>query len=314
MHNQTFSNSNYTSSSNIERNIRELFDNYNIHIHSEGMNEVNIFCPFHKNLHSPAFYINIKTGLWQCFNPSCGKKGNFRQLYKQVTGKPFTKDIKLDHQALQNTIDRDLNYEEGEKDQLNISDVEIDYDNQDMLSNLITLSERGLEYETLETFEVGYSMPKERVVIPVRDAQYKLVGFIGRAVKSEQEPRYLYNKGFKRADVLFNIQNAKAYNSCIIVEGSIDAMFIHQAGFPNVVATLGSRVSEYQYKLMRRYFDSITIFSDNDAAGEQMKHDILNACSGKELYTVELPADKKDAGEMTQEEIINTLTNKKIHI
>jgi DNA primase len=157
-------------------------------------------------------------------------------------------------------------------------------------------------------------MPKERVVIPVRDAQYKLVGFIGRAVKSEQEPRYLYNKGFKRADVLFNIQNAKSYNSCIIVEGSIDAMFIHQAGFPNVVATLGSRVSEYQYKLMRRYFDSITIFSDNDAAGEQMKHDILNACSGKELYTVELPADKKDAGEMTQEEIINTLTNKKIHI
>jgi DNA primase len=278
------------------------------------MNEVNIFCPFHKNLHSPAFYINIKTGLWQCFNPSCGKKGNFRQLYKQVTGKPFTKDIKLDHQALQNTIDRDLNYEEGEKDQLNISDVEIDYENPDMLSNLITLAERGLEYETLETFEVGYSMPKERVVIPVRDAQYKLVGFIGRAIKSEQEPRYLYNKGFKRADVLFNIQNAKAYNSCIIVEGSIDAMFIHQAGFPNVVATLGSRVSEYQYKLMRRYFDSITIFSDNDAAGEQMKHDILNACSGKELYTVELPADKKDAGEMTQEEIINTLTNKKIHI
>ena len=314
MRNQTSSNSNYTSSSNIERNIRELFDNYNIHVHSEGMNEVNIFCPFHKNLHSPAFYINIKTGLWQCFNPSCGKKGNFRQLYKQVTGKPFTKDIKLDHQALQNTIDRDLNYEEGEKDQLNISDVEIDYDNQDMLSNLITLAERGLEYETLETFEVGYSMPKERVVIPVRDAQYKLVGFIGRAVKSEQEPRYLYNKGFKRADVLFNIQNAKAYNTCIIVEGSIDAMFIHQAGFPNVVATLGSRVSEYQYKLMRRYFDSITIFSDNDAAGEQMKHDILNACSGKELYTVELPADKKDAGEMTQEEIINTLTNKKIHI
>jgi DNA primase len=314
MRNQTFSNSNYTSSSNIERNIRELFDNYNIHIHSEGMNEVNIFCPFHKNLHSPAFYINIKTGLWQCFNPSCGKKGNFRQLYKQVTGKPFTKDIKLDHQALQNTIDRDLAYEEGEKDPLNISDVEIDYDNQDMLSNLITLAERGLEYETLETFEVGYSMPKERVVIPVRDAQYKLVGFIGRAIKSEQEPRYLYNKGFKRADVLFNIQNAKAYNSCIIVEGSIDAMFIHQAGFPNVVATLGSRVSEYQYKLMRRYFDSITIFSDNDAAGEQMKHDILNACSGKELYTVELPADKKDAGEMTQEEIINTLTNKKIHI
>jgi DNA primase len=311
---QTFSNSNYISSSSLEKNIRELFDNYNIHIQNEGMNEVNIFCPFHKNLHSPAFYINMKTGLWQCFNPACGQKGNFRNLYKQVTGKPFGKDIRLDHVALQNNIDRELNYEEGEKEQLNISDIEIDYENQEDLNKLLTIHERGLGYNILEHFEVGYSEAKERVVIPVRDAQYKVVGFIGRAIKSEQEPRYLYNKGFKRADVLFNIQNAKKYNSCIIVEGSIDAMFIHQAGFPNVVATLGSKVSEYQYKLMKRYFDSITIFSDNDEAGKQMEHDILSACIGKELHTVELPADKKDAGEMTQEEIINTLTNKQSHI
>jgi 5S rRNA maturation endonuclease (ribonuclease M5) len=65
---------------------------------------------------------------------------------------------------------------------------------------------------------------------------------------------------------------------------------------------------------MKRYFDSIIIFSDNDEAGEHMKHAILEACSGKELYTVELPADKKDAGEMTQEQIIKAITNKTIHI
>jgi len=314
MRNQTFSNSSYISSSNLEKNIRDLFNDYNIHVQSEGMSEVNIFCPFHKNLHSPAFYINIKTGLWQCFNPSCGKKGNFRHLYKQVTGKPFGKDIKLDHVALQNHIDRELNYEEAEEEQLNISDVEIDYTNDEDLQKLLTLYERGLEYNILEHFEVGYSAAKERVVIPVRDAQYKAVGFIGRAIKSEQEPRYLYNKGFKRANVLFNIQNAKQYNSCIVVEGSIDAMFIHQAGFPNVVATLGSKISDFQFKLLKKYFDSIIVFSDNDEAGEYMKRDILFACSGKDLYTVQLPADKKDAGEMTQEEIINTLTNKQSHI
>jgi DNA primase len=314
MRNQTFSNSSYISSSNLEKNIRDLFNDYNIHVQSEGMSEVNIFCPFHKNLHSPAFYINIKTGLWQCFNPSCGKKGNFRHLYKQVTGKPFGKDIKLDHVALQNHIDRELNYEEAEEEQLNISDVEIDYTNDEDLQKLLTLYERGLEYDILEHFEVGYSAAKERVVIPVRDAQYKAVGFIGRAIKSEQEPRYLYNKGFKRANVLFNIQNAKQYNSCIVVEGSIDAMFIHQAGFPNVVATLGSKISDFQFKLLKKYFDSIIVFSDNDEAGEYMKRDILFACSGKDLYTVQLPADKKDAGEMTQEEIINTLTNKQSHI
>lgn len=314
MQKQTYSNSSYISSSNLEKNIRELFDNYNIHISTEGMNELNIFCPFHKNMHSPAFYINVKTGLWQCFNPSCGKKGNFRQLYRQVTGKPFTKDVRLDHVALQNVIDRELNYEEGERDQLNISDIEIDYSDQSSIEDLKTFVERGLSYETLEHFEIGYSKAKERIVIPVRDAQYKLVGFIGRAIQSSQEPRYLYNKGFKRADVLFNIQNAKQYDSCIVVEGSVDAMFIHQAGYPNVVATLGSKVSDFQYKMLRRYFDKIVIFSDNDDAGNQMKSDILNACRGKELYTVKLPEDRKDAGDMSEEEIANTLTNKQIHI
>nr|DAT56968.1 MAG TPA: DNA directed DNA polymerase [Caudoviricetes sp.] len=311
MRNQTYSNSSFTSPNNLERTIRELFSNYNVVIHNEGVNEVNIFCPFHKNIHSPAFYINIKTGLWQCFNPSCGKKGNFRQLYKAITGRPYTKDIKLDPVALSNELERNLSYENRDSNELDISDVEIDYDNQEELDKLITLKERGLEYDTLEHFEVGYSDNKERVVIPVRDVQYKLVGYIGRATLDTQEPRYLYNKGFKRADVLFNLQNAKKYNDCIVVEGSIDAMFIHQAGYPNVVATLGSRVSDNQYKMLKRYFDSITIFSDNDDAGKQMCHDIIEACRGKEIFTVEIPSHKKDAGEMTIQEIQSTITNKK---
>jgi len=314
MQKQTFSNSSYISSSNIEKHIRELFDNYNISIQNEGMNEINIFCPFHKNLHSPAFYINIKTGLWQCFNPSCGKKGNFKHLYKQVTGKPFTKDSNLDPLSLHKEIERDLRYENTEENQLNIYDIEIDYENEDDVSMLSTMLERGFNIETLEHFEVGFSRPKNRVVIPVRDQNYKLVGYIGRATSSDQEPRYLYNKGFKRADVLFNIQNAKHHNECIITEGSTDAMAIHQAGYPNVVATLGAMVSQHQFTMIRKYFDSVIIFSDNDEAGQQMRRDILEACSGKELYTVELPDSKKDAGEMTQEEITQTLNKKTIYI
>lgn len=312
---QAYSNSRYISSNSLEKNIRDLFDNYNIHVHNEGMNELNIFCPFHKNIHSPAFYINIKTGLWQCFNPSCGKKGNFRQLYKQVTGRPFTKDIKLDPVALQNTIDRELTYTDEKKDdELNISDIEINYDNDDDVNRLSTFIERGLDVETLRYFEIGYSSHKDRVVVPVRDQQYKLVGFIGRAISDDQSPRYLYNKGFRRADVLFNIQNAKHHNSCIVVEGSVDAMFIHQAGFPNVVATLGAKVSDIQFQMLKKYFDSITIFSDNDDAGNDMRDAILDRCSGKELYTVTLPPDRKDAGDMTQQEIVKTLQNKQIHI
>lgn len=314
MHKETYSNSKLHSSTSLEKDIRNLFDNYNIQIQSEGVNEVNIFCPFHKNLHSPAFYINIKTGLWQCFNPSCGEKGNFRKLYKKITGKSLGRDLKLDHITLANELERSLRYQVEEKKYLDISDIEIDYNNEEDISNLQTFIERGLEIDTLKEFEVGFSSKKNRIVIPVRDAQYHAVGFIGRAISDEQEPRYLYNQGFKRADVLFNIQNAKKYDSCIVVEGSVDAMFIHQAGYPNVVATLGSKISEYQFKMLKKYFDQIIIFSDNDDAGKQMMNDILDACVGKELYTVALPADKKDAGEMTKTEIIKSIENKTLHI
>ena len=88
----------------------------------------------------------------------------------------------------------------------------------------------------------------------------------------------------------------------------------HQSGYPNVVATLGSKISDYQFKMLKKYFDQIIIFSDNDEAGKQMMDDILGACVGKELYTVTLPEDKKDAGEMTKTEIIQTIENKTLHI
>lgn len=294
----------------MESQIRELFEKNNISIESQNGQEYNLYCPFHKNRNSPAFFINIKTGLWQCFNPSCGKKGNFRQLYKAITGKPYGKDIKLDPAALKRAIDNGFRKNEY-VDELDISDVEIDYSNSDELNKLSIFMERGLTPETLEYFEVGFSNVKDRIVIPVRNQHYKLVGFIGRAIKAEQEPRYLYNKGFKRADVLFNINNAKNYDTCIIVEGSVDAMMVHQAGFPNVVSTLGAQVSPNQVKIMKKYFDKIIIFSDNDDAGNAMRDDIIKLCCGKELFIVENNTGCKDPGEMTSIQIQEVINNKK---
>lgn len=294
----------------MESQIRELFEKSNIMIESQNGQEFNLYCPFHKNRNSPAFFINVKTGLWQCFNPSCGKKGNFRQLYKHITGKPYGKDVKLDPIALKKQIENGFRKKDY-IEELDISDIEIDYENEDDLKTIKIFNDRGLSYDTLEYFEIGYSRVKERIVIPVRDQNYKLVGFIGRAIRPEQEPRYLYNKGFKRADVLFNIQNAKKYDSCIIVEGSVDAMMVHQAGFPNVVSTLGAQVSANQVKMLKRCFDKIIIFSDNDDAGFAMRDDIIDLCRGKDLYTVENNTGCKDPGEMTSMQIQEIINNKK---
>ena len=305
-------NSNFTSTGNIQKAVMELLDSQGVEVHTQSGTEVAIYCPFHDNTHSPACYINTKTGLWQCFNPSCGKKGNFRQLYKHMTGKTYGREWILDPVNLQRELDLALVIKDTVED-LSIDSIEVDYKS-DEVQNLQTLIDRGYDLDILEYFEIGYSKVKDRVVIPVRDPHYKLVGLIGRAVHDWQEPRYLYNKGFKRADILFNIQNAKQYDSVIICEGSLDAIKVAQSGFKNVVATLGAKVSPNQIKMIKKYFDTIVVFSDNDDAGAEMRRAIIEECRGKQIYTVAIPDGLKDPGDMTDIQIKQAITSKQINI
>ena len=169
MHKGKSLNSKFVSSSDIEQSIDKMLAESGIHIHSRSGKEVTIYCPFHENTNSPAFYINAKTGLWQCFNPSCGKKGNFRQLYKHNTGKTFGREWLLDPVNLQRELD--LALVEKEDDELTTDSIEVDYDS-DQVKNLQTLVDRGFDLDILSYFEIGYSEKKDRVVIPVRDPQY----------------------------------------------------------------------------------------------------------------------------------------------
>jgi len=295
------------SSNNLEQDIRSLFDSFNINIQTETGKEATIYCPFHKNTHSPAFYINLKTGLWQCFNPSCDKKGNFRQLYKHITGKSYGRENIVDPVNLQYQLEMSLN--PPKEEELTLDSIRINYNSEELL-NLQSLIERGFTKETLSFLEIGYSKVKDRVVIPVRNTQYEIVGLIGRAVHDWQDPRYLYNKGFKRADVLFNIQNAKRFDECIVVEGSLDCAKVIQAGYVNCVATLGAKVSANQVSMLKKWFDRIIIFSDKDDAGDAMRHAIIDSCEGKELFKMVIPDNLKDPGEMSEQEIQKSYTYK----
>ena len=295
------------SSSNLESDIRRLFSDNNINIQTESGKEATLYCPFHKNTHSPAFYINLKTGLWQCFNPSCDRKGNFRQLYKHVTGKAYGRENIVDPVNLQYQLEISLNPVKVEE--LTTDSIKIDY-NSDELNLLQPLMERGLTKETLSYLEIGFSKVKDRIVIPVRDTKYNVVGLIGRAVHDWQDPRYLYNKGFKRADILFNIQNAKKFDECIVVEGSLDCAKVIQAGYKNCVATLGAKVSPNQSSMLRKWFDKIIIFSDRDDAGDAMCDAIIRSCEGKDLSRMVIPNHVKDPCEMSEHEIQKAYQNK----
>jgi len=288
------------SSSNLETSIRKLLNDGNIAIHNQSADEATIYCPFHKNTHSPALYINLKTGLWQCFNPSCDRRGNFRQLYKHITGKSFGGDFVIDPINLKYQIDQALN--PVKEVEITLDSIKVDYGPRG-IGVLQPLIDRGFTAETLKYLEIGFSSVKGRIVIPVRDPQFKIVGLIGRAVTADQEPRYLYNSGFKRANVLFNIQNAKMFNECIVVEGSLDCAKVVQSGLKNCVATLGAQVSPNQAKMLSKYFDKIIIFSDKDEAGDAMKSAIIRSCEGKALFSMAISDHAKDPGDMSVQEI-----------
>ena len=110
--------------------------------------------------------------------------------------------------------------------------------------------------------------------------------------------------------MLFNIQNAKRFDECIVVEGSLDCAKVIQAGYVNCVATLGAKVSPNQVSMLRKWFDRIIIFSDKDDAGDAMCRAIIDSCEGKDLFRMAIPDNLKDPGEMSEQEIQKSYTYK----
>src|SRR5258705_2735626 len=104
---------------------------------------------------------------------------------------------------------------------------------------------------TIKTFGVGYcarGLMRGRIAIPIYDERGDLVAYAGRSVGkelAETKGKYRLPDGFKKSFVLFNLHRAKehAARGLIVVEGFFDAMKVHQAAYPNVVALMGSTVS-----------------------------------------------------------------------
>ena len=134
--------------------------------------------------------------------------------------------------------------------------------------------ERGIHEATARFFGIGYfrGAPPfgRRIVMPLHDPHGHLVGHIGRAVEEHIEPRYLFQRGVRRNEILFNLHRVKRTKSetVIVVEGIFDALAVYQLGFVNVVATLGCEVTENQRALLSGFRKLLVLFDDDDAGAE----------------------------------------------
>jgi len=114
-----------------------------------------------------------------------------------------------------------------------------------------------------------------RVIFPIRDQSGKATGLGGRILPGLEGPKYLNSPAtplFDKSRTLFAIDLAKAAirkaKLSVIVEGYTDVMAAHQAGFTNVVASLGTALTQGQVELATRYADAVALAYDVDLAGE----------------------------------------------
>lgn len=121
-----------------------------------------------------------------------------------------------------------------------------------------------------------YDRFRNRLMIPIRDDRGRVVGFGARALDPNDNPKYLNSPQsvmFDKSKTLFGLDTAKKAirdtETAVIVEGYVDAIQAQQAGFHNVVAQMGTALTETQLGLLApRYAKKIILALDSDAAGQ----------------------------------------------
>ena len=124
---------------------------------------------------------------------------------------------------------------------------------------------------------------RDRVMFPIIDLRGNVIAFGGRVIDGEG-PKYLNSSDtpvFHKSRNLFSLNFAKRSEErrLILAEGYMDVIAVNQAGFENVVATLGTALTPEQARLMSQYADEVIIAYDSDGAGQKATHKAINLLS-----------------------------------
>ena len=180
-------------------------------------------------------------------------------------------------------------------------------DSWDALLNV--LAARGFTAPELQT--AGLAIPRKdgsgqydrfrhRVIFPIRDVSGRVVAFGGRSL-GDSEPKYLNSPetpAYVKGEHLYGLDVARdairREGFAILVEGYLDLIALHQAGFENAVASLGTALTPSQVKLLARYSERVVVSYDGDTAGINAAAKTLDLFleRGFDVRVAELPQGK----------------------
>ena len=185
------------------------------------------------------------------------------------------------------------------------------------------MGEKG--YDKADLIDAGLAVPgknggiydkyRNRLMLPVIDVRGDVIGFTSR-VMDDSTPKYLNTPEtaiFKKRSILYGLNYAKNTKrpNFILVEGNIDVITLHQAGFDNTVATMGTALTEEHIRLISKYTKELVLCYDNDNAGVDATQRAIALLknSGLSVRVLQLPRRRTESGELVKQDADDYIKN-----
>ncbi|MGB2697305.1 MAG: DNA primase [Candidatus Zixiibacteriota bacterium] len=164
--------------------------------------------------------------------------------------------------------------------------------------DLRILNSAGLVVQS-ERKEGYYDRFRDRLIFPISNLSGRIIGFGGRVLKEEDEPKYLNSPEtliYQKGKLLYGLNLSKEIirenNSAVVVEGYMDLISLYQAGMKNVVASSGTAFTSDQARLLSRYAEEVFLLFDSDSAGRKAALRSVDSLFdyGLEVLVMDLPS------------------------
>ncbi|UYC23768.1 DNA primase [Wolbachia endosymbiont of Aedes aegypti] len=289
-------------------------------------------CPFH-NEKTPSFSVSNVKGLYYCFG--CSSHGDAFEFISQTEGLSFKEALEKLASVAGVELSKDPNITKESDKLFSTLDLAASWFAQKNRGVMAYLRQRKISLKIIDKFRIGYAPSSglkeylnssgikdeilidvglinknsrdyfyDRLIFPIHNITGKVIGFGGRALNSEQQPKYLNSPEsqlFKKRENLYGLNLAlseiRKKQHIFVVEGYMDVIALHQAGISNTVAPLGTAISVEQIKNLWRFAKEISICMDGDSAGRRAAIRIAELVlsilePGYTLKFVTLPSDK----------------------
>ena len=274
-------------------------------------------CPFHSE-RTPSFYVFPDRQTWHCFG-ACGTGGDIISFVMKKEGLEFRAALELLAQRAGVALRAPSAEQEDPRREIlrRANEAAAHFfhhqllNSPDAVSALQYVRDRGLDQETIASFQMGYAPDswdglkghlsglgfeegdllvagllvegergpydrfRGRLMFPIRDERGRVVGFGARAL-DDSVPKYLNTPQspiFDKGGILYALDRAREHirssGQAVIVEGYMDAIAAHQHELGNVVASMGTAITERQVGLLKRHTRNLILALDADLAGSE---------------------------------------------